>query len=135
MNEMSPAGNVAHLRHELLTPLNHILGFTNILMDEAGETGLDRFLPLLARLSDGGHTLLDSVQSTLRSDAIALSIAEIKTLEESLRPTAEQLLEMATFLVKELRDSGHEQTLEDVEMVSSAVNCFLTLVDGMAVNE
>jgi sigma-B regulation protein RsbU (phosphoserine phosphatase) len=44
--------NLHELQHELRTPVNHIIGYSDLLQDHAAESGLDRLAPDLQRIRD-----------------------------------------------------------------------------------
>ncbi len=46
------------LRHELLTPLNQIIGYSELLQEEMDDGGLEEFLPDLAKITEAGRQLM-----------------------------------------------------------------------------
>src|SRR5215471_13485592 len=55
----------ARLRHEMRTPLTGAIGYSEMLLELAGDGGLDNFVPDLERIRAAGFTLL-----TLLDDAV-----------------------------------------------------------------
>ncbi len=53
------------LRHDLRTPINHILGYTDMLVEDAGEIGITQYEDALRRIRAGGRALLELIQSSL----------------------------------------------------------------------
>src|SRR3990170_6424038 len=54
----------AQIRHTLRTPLNHIIGYSEMLLEEAGERALDEFVADLQRIHSAGkhlQTLIDDL--------------------------------------------------------------------------
>lgn len=51
----------SHLRHELRTRLNHIINYTEMLVEDAQEMGGDRLLPDLGRVQDSARGMLELV--------------------------------------------------------------------------
>ena len=51
----------AHLRHELRTPVNHILGYVELLIEDASARNLEAFIPAFQEIQSGGHRLLESI--------------------------------------------------------------------------
>ncbi|MEM7449510.1 MAG: ATP-binding protein [Myxococcota bacterium] len=76
---------LANMSHELRTPLNSVLGFTSLLLRNAGQRFLDRDLDLLERVHKNGQHLLSMIdeildlskveagQTTLEKGPVALS--------------------------------------------------------------
>jgi len=51
--------SLAYLRHELRTPINHILGYCELLIEDAGERHLEGFVPVFQQIHNGGRQLLE----------------------------------------------------------------------------
>src|SRR3990170_708990 len=57
----------AQIRHTLRTPLNHIIGYSEMLLEEAGERALDEFVADLQKIRTAGkqlQTLIDDLLDT-----------------------------------------------------------------------
>src|SRR5690349_5449282 len=61
---------IAHMRHELHTPLNGIIGYTEMLLEDAEERGEQRFLPDLQKVYQSGKELLALVDEILAPSKI-----------------------------------------------------------------
>jgi signal transduction histidine kinase len=131
MNEPLTGEPLAHLRHELRTPINHILGYTEILLEDAGEAGLSEFAPALRELNSGGRVLLDWIQGALAESGSSVVFSQLEGLEEKLRPKAEQLLRTSETVTGLLRERGAGEALADLERVSSALARLLSLLGQM----
>ncbi len=83
---------LANMSHELRTPLNAILGYTEMVMEEAVDTGADDLLPDLGRVRSAGKLLLDLI-----NDVLDLSKIEAGKME--LHPEPFDLVEVARELV------------------------------------
>ena len=56
--EQSQALSPANVRHTLRTPLNHIIGYSEMLLEEADERGLEAFTADLQKIHKAGKQLL-----------------------------------------------------------------------------
>ncbi len=56
---------LANMSHELRTPLTAIIGYSEILEDDADEMGLEDFLPDLRKIKTAGKHLLGLINSVL----------------------------------------------------------------------
>ena len=56
---------LAHMRHTLRTPLNHIIGYSEMLLEEAGERGLETFAADLQKIHTAGKQLLACINEFL----------------------------------------------------------------------
>jgi len=59
------SGFLANMSHELRTPMNAILGYSEMLMEEAEETGQDDFIPDLKKINQAGNHLLSLINDVL----------------------------------------------------------------------
>lgn len=57
--------NLQELQHELRTPVNHIIGYSELLEDYAAEIGLDRLAPDLKRIRDAARDWLTLMEELL----------------------------------------------------------------------
>jgi DNA-binding response OmpR family regulator len=58
----------ANLRHALRTPLNHIIGYSELLLDEARERGLEAMVADLQNIRAAGRELLTLINDVFDSD-------------------------------------------------------------------
>jgi len=65
MKPLAMAETMAQLRHDLRTPLNQILGYTEMLLDDAGENGLGDMTTALQEIHAAGRMLMDKIQGRL----------------------------------------------------------------------
>ncbi|MCE7871668.1 response regulator, partial [bacterium CPR1] len=99
---------LANMSHELRTPLNAIIGYSEILMEEAPDSGLEDFLPDLERIHTSGKNLL-----TLINDILDLS--KIDAGKMPVYPETFELQALIRELVREVegrRESGVELRVE-----------------------
>src|SRR5438874_1680129 len=65
MSEPLTPDDLANLRHDLRTPFNHLLGYTEMLLEVAEEESLPDFLPGLQALHTESKALLDLLNEAL----------------------------------------------------------------------
>lgn len=58
------------LCHELRTPVNHIIGYSELLEEQASETGCTRFIPDLKKINQAAKTWLDLMEEHLLPAAL-----------------------------------------------------------------
>ena len=56
---------LANMSHELRTPLNAIIGYSEMLLEEAGESGDDQMVPDLQKILAAGKNLLGLINDVL----------------------------------------------------------------------
>lgn len=57
--------SIAHTRHTLRTPLNHIIGYSEMLLEEAEERGLKDFVDDVRKIHTAGKELLSCIDELL----------------------------------------------------------------------
>lgn len=119
---------LGHVRHELRTPINAILGYSEMLLedDPAGETADD-----LLRIRDSGRQLLDLVDSILdagriEADADRDIASYAAQIEADLRTPVTSVIGYCEMLIEgELEEGGSAMT-PDLERIADAARTLLT---------
>jgi signal transduction histidine kinase len=109
--------HIAQLRHDLLTPINHILGFTEIQIEEAQEAGLLECVPALTEINAGGRSLLAIIKDEFDP-------ADLARLSQRIESEARPALDLAQKL------AGQHQTSE-LQLVADALENLLSISQEM----
>ena len=112
--------SLAHLRHELRTPVNHILGYSELLIEDAEERHLEAFVPAFQQIQSGGRHLLETIQTALAERTASAPEVNIEAFKENLRGMATEVLGTSTSLLENL-EAGHRQTLADLDAIAWAL--------------
>jgi class 3 adenylate cyclase/CheY-like chemotaxis protein len=109
----------AQIRHTLRTPLNHIIGYSEMLLEEAGERALDEFVADLQKIRAAGkqlQTLIDDLVDTKTENQTGTptvgSPGSAPVLFRESRP--EQISSAARQAVSE-HPTGHLLVIDDNE--------------------
>jgi diguanylate cyclase (GGDEF)-like protein len=122
--EVLKSPSLANLRHELRTPVNHILGYSELLIEDADQRHLEAFIPTFEQIHSGGRRLLESIQTTLAETAGPAEELDLEAFKENLRETVQEVLVTSTSLYEDL-ENGHRQTLADLAAISWALRRLL----------
>ena len=124
MSGLTTPEAVAELRHELRTPLNLIIGYCEMLLEDATESsvreGLDRVL-------GAGRELLERINSTVPPTRSEINESEITKLYESLREPQGKILSATTELLTPVNGPLDQQFERDVRRIRSSAERLLTI--------
>src|ERR1700730_3111273 len=127
MKPLLMAETLGQLRHDLRTPLNQILGYTEMLLEDADENCLQEVKPALQEIHAGGRLLMDRIQSVLAGDDDN-RFQQLKALESEVRPETERLLRASSALALKLRELEAKEAAADIETVLRALRSLLEVL-------
>lgn len=123
------------MRHELRTPINAVIGYSEMLLEDVADQGLESLTPHLERIHAAGKQLLVLVNDLLEQSKVDSGLANLgsedfrNTLGDALSPPAESVLaagerarEAATLL-------DQTSMLADIDRITTAARRFLVLVE------
>lgn len=118
---------LGHVRHEMRTPINAILGYSEMLLEdeEDAETASD-----LRRINDSGRRLLALVDSILDPARLKGSIdREIESfaaqIEADLRTPINAVVGYCEMLLEAQREIGRDELVPDLERILAAARSLL----------
>jgi signal transduction histidine kinase len=96
----SKSAFLANMSHELRTPLNAIINYSEMLQEDAQDSGSENFLPDLEKIQTAGKHLLDMISDILDISKIEaghvtlyLENFDVATMIEEVMTTAQPLVE------------------------------------------
>jgi adenylate cyclase len=121
---------LAHLRQEFIAPAAAIIGYTDILIEDARRLSLDAYLPDLERIRTAGqamHVLLQTVLAQEHSDAVIFDQAKLRhdfrTPINAIKGYGEMLAEDAA--------GEHDVLLADIDKLLVAADGMLKRIDAL----
>ncbi len=120
---------LANVRHELRTPINHIIGYSEMLQEEAEDEGGEDFVPGLERIQAAGKQLLELVNNSFDPAKFDASKESVSQTRVKLRAPVDAIIGCAETLQREAKSSGDDQMLPDLEKICLAARNILTFVD------
>ncbi|MEJ2678943.1 MAG: histidine kinase dimerization/phospho-acceptor domain-containing protein, partial [Gemmatimonadota bacterium] len=119
---------LAHMRHELRTPINAILGYSEMLMEEDAP---EEVVPDLRRIHEGGRQLLGLVDTILASDRAGDAERDLDSfgarIRADLRTPINAVVGYAEMLIESEREAGREALIPDLERILVAARRLLDL--------
>jgi CheY-like chemotaxis protein len=105
---------LANMSHELRTPLNAILGYSEMLMEEAGDLGQDGFVPDLKKIHGAGKHLLSLINDVLDISKIEAGKMEVFLESFLVRPLIDDVVSTVQPLVEKNANALIVSCPEDV---------------------
>lgn len=126
---------LARIRHDLRTPASHILGYTEMLQEQAAERGRPQFLPDLQRIHAAGAQLVDLIREELAPDRLAGGRIDLRQLHAGLRTPLNHVTGYSEMLMELAEHEGATEFLSDLEKIHGAAGVFLRLLPELLTAE
>ncbi len=120
---------LANMSHELRTPLNAIIGYSEMLQEEAGETGREDFVPDLQKIHASGRHLLALINDILDLSKIEAGRTELYVEQFDLQQLIEEVADTVNPLV-----ARNENRLELDLQPMGTINSDLTKIRQILLN-
>ena len=115
-------------RHELRTPINHILGCSELLLEEAGEQGIEDLVPQLKAIHADGQKILGLVDELLqRSDKGMVTPGQDGGIRSAMAELLRDVAERARYLLA--LSGSRPEVAVDLQPIEAAANELLDLID------
>jgi len=125
--------SLSDIRQRLLTPVTAIVGYSELLYDEASEKNLAEILPDLDRVLGAARQLFNMVDTLLNADAnhdyCQDTEAVQRELRHNLRTPINGIKGFAELLLEDLDDTGGSSLRPDFTRLLSGVNTLLLDLD------
>lgn len=123
---------LSKLRHALRTPLNQIIGYSELLMESADESGSTALIPDLKRIHSGGRELLALISDALAAWKIEAGKVDFLALRENLRVPLNSVISLTRQSLELVTVAGQTDTAKDLEKILRAAQNLLTLAENTA---
>lgn len=114
------------LKHKLRTPLNHIIGYCEMLIEQAQDDGPEVFIADLDRIHSAGKQLLSVVDDLC--DPGARQKFDETTMHHEVRTPLNQVIGYAEMLQEQAKDLGEDSYIADLQKVHTAGRHLLNLI-------
>ena len=122
----------AHLRQEFVAPAAAIVGFADIVIEDADEAGLTDYRADLDRIRSAGIALQTLLDEVLRQEGDVSDIDGYRAkLRHDLRTPINAVKGYGEMIVEDARDGGHLSLLPDLEKLLAAADGMLERIDAL----
>jgi adenylate cyclase len=126
---------LAHMRHQLRTPINAMIGYSEMLLEDAADQGQEDFTPDLQRIHIASNQLLARVNdicdpAKLEASHFGLDLDTFgANLHHALRTTVTAIVGYSEMLLEDAADRGQEDFIPDLQKIYDAAQHFLVLIN------
>ncbi|MBI3966392.1 MAG: response regulator, partial [Chloroflexi bacterium] len=118
------------MRHELRTPINHIIGYSELLLEECEANSFADLTSDLHRIHESGKCLLAIVDEYLHPDTANFALS-VEQLSHELRTPLNAIIGYSDMLIEESVDLGEPELRADLEKIHGAGEHLLGLVNAV----
>jgi adenylate cyclase len=120
--------DLRRLRHDLRTPVNHILGYCEMLIED--ESVPSRFADDLDKIRKGGHRLLNLISEYLSDDSFDPAHFELSKVSHDLRTPVNLIIGYCDLIADQADESTLGGFLADLSKIRSAAQDWLTRMES-----
>ena len=123
---------LSEVRHELRTSINHIVGYSELLLEDEGQLPEDVAADL-KRIVDTGKLLLATVNESFTPDRLTRSDLELSAISRELRTLLTTVVGYSDLLLESAAERGMVAVEPDLARIRDAGAHMMALVDGLLV--
>ena len=135
IDRQSQLSILSHLRHELCTPINAIVGYSKMIVEEIEEIGLEvEYFAELEQIRDCGIKLLDTIAALLNPAQLSDDRLELEEIinNPELKIELEKLTQLVIDNCQQLIDSIEVDFISDLEEIDTAANKLLNEIHQLS---
>jgi class 3 adenylate cyclase len=123
----APKRDLSKVRHALRTPINHILGYCEMLQEE--EAVPADFRADLERIRNGGRQLLGLINEYFDDDLFESRRRDLRQVSHDLRTPVSQIVGYTEILLEQAEETGRKRIIPDLKRIHAAAKTWLTLAE------
>lgn len=120
---------LAKVRHALRTPINHIIGYAEILKEEAGDNLSATFQIDLDRIHGSGYVLMSLINRYLGEDCMGGAEVDVHGICHELRTPVNHIIGYGEMLAEQCRELDQTRLIPDLEKIIRAARQWLALME------
>ena len=122
---------VSKVRHDLNNTLGHILGFAEMLVEEAQEAGQKKLLPDLELVFRTAQTLVEQTRESLNTARVAAGRRDFREFHESVRELSGQIITAAGRVSKKSGALKDDVFRSDLARITAAAQKTTEITAGL----
>src|SRR6185295_7087234 len=110
--------DLSRIRHDLRTPINHIMGYCELLQEEDAVPG--DFQPDLKKIHGGGQQLLALIKEYFDEATVEEKSHDLQRVSHELRTPVNHIVGYADLLEEQAEERGLVKLLPDLRPIAAA---------------
>jgi class 3 adenylate cyclase len=121
--------SLAKIRHGLRTPINHIIGYAELLQEDAAAKLPAGFITDLEKIRSGGNILLAQINQHFSEDRFCAAAPDLHVLGHELRTPVNYIIGYGEMLAEQCDEAGQPEFKSDLAKIVSAAQAWLALIE------
>jgi sigma-B regulation protein RsbU (phosphoserine phosphatase) len=126
-NLAQPRFDLSKIRHDLRTPINHILGYCEMLQED--DQLPEEFAPDLGKIHAGGKQLLALIAEYFDEETFETKRGDVQRLCHDLRTPVNQIIGYSEILQEDAIKLGCKKYIPDLQKIRAAAASWLGLME------
>jgi CheY-like chemotaxis protein len=123
------AAQLSKLRHDIRTPVGHIIGYAEMIEEDLSAELLKTFSGDLQAIQNAGQKMLALVEDFLGASATSLDEINISDSQFQFRMQLNHINGYAEMIFEEATDLGDKELISDLQRITEAGHAALKLID------
>ena len=124
MDKRTESAFLGKARHNLKNPVNAILGYSEMLIEDCEDEGLDHLIPDIQKLNTAGEEILDSIENIFNDSALVENEKSISSMAEemelALRTPLNTIIGYSELLLEDADDINIDNFASDINKIKSS---------------
>ena len=118
---------LSNIRHNLRTPLNQIIGYSEMLQEEGEDLGLDAYVPDLQKIHSAGSQLLALINDNVSSARVESGKLDLESLQRESRTLLDLIIGYSELCQEDADEKHHASFISDLKKIRKAAQTLLGL--------
>jgi adenylate cyclase len=119
------------LRHDLRTPINHVIGYSELLLEDLEDGDESLILEDLRKILSSGRELLALVNESLSVNEADIGPGELERMGTQLRSPLNAIIGYSELICEDLDDSSESTVVADLRRIQTAGRQLLPMVNAV----
>lgn len=124
--------SLANVRHSLRTPLNQIIGYCELMLEELGDLDNPDFIGDLKKIHTAGGQLLSLISDALAPWKLESGTLDLDNLRLEMRTPLNLIIGYSELCQEVAEEQQRERVLADLQKVTGAAKNLLALLDSVS---